>query len=525
MALWTPADISTSLWIDAADSSTVTTVSGNVSQINDKSGNGRNFSQATSGSRPVYTAGGLNGRNVMTFDGTRSLVSVSASSVWSFLHSTQSAVFAVVKFGNSSNPLDAYGLMGSLANTSSNRGYQIGYEDRTLISANNGALFSAGIAAGTRVVWHFNNSNVMFSQFDGIIPPNTPNVIGYFGDMANVTAVSRAKVSVNGGGLVGNSNYTVSPSVSAPTFTLSIGDCGNGVLPLVGYIAEIVILNTLPDTGTRRTIEGYLAHKWGLTSDLPSDHPFKIVAPTQFLTNMVSHWKLDEASGDAIDSHGSNTLAAINAPGSAAGKINTSRSFNGSNQQFSIASNASLQTGDIDFSIACWCYLSSKAARQHAFTRWDFTNNRREWRLYYSAADVGQVDRMLFAVSSNGQAGTAVNLVASSFGSPPTNTWFFCVAWHDSVANTLNIQIDNGTVDSMSHSAGVYSGISTLNIGSAFGADWWNGRVDEVSFAKRIWTSDERTDLYNNGIGLAYPFTVNEVISPRRRRSLGGYGL
>lgn len=25
--------------------------------------------------------------------------------------------------------------------------------------------------------------------------------------------------------------------------------------------------------------EGYLAHKWGLTGNLPSDHPFKNVSP------------------------------------------------------------------------------------------------------------------------------------------------------------------------------------------------------------------------------------------------------
>ena len=26
-------------------------------------------------------------------------------------------------------------------------------------------------------------------------------------------------------------------------------------------------------------IEGYLAHKWGLTTDLPSAHPYKTTAP------------------------------------------------------------------------------------------------------------------------------------------------------------------------------------------------------------------------------------------------------
>ncbi|MFM5944980.1 MAG: hypothetical protein ACKO9G_16710, partial [Dolichospermum sp.] len=45
--LRTPAQISTDLWLDAADSSTITLNGSTVSQWNDKSGNGRNAIQAT----------------------------------------------------------------------------------------------------------------------------------------------------------------------------------------------------------------------------------------------------------------------------------------------------------------------------------------------------------------------------------------------------------------------------------------------------------------------------------------------
>src|SRR5262245_27182846 len=40
------------------------------------------------------------------------------------------------------------------------------------------------------------------------------------------------------------------------------------------------------------------------------------------LDNLVSYWKLDEASGNAIDSVGTNTLTANNAPGTGAGIVN-----------------------------------------------------------------------------------------------------------------------------------------------------------------------------------------------------------
>lgn len=51
-----------------------------------------------------------------------------------------------------------------------------------------------------------------------------------------------------------------------------------------GRVAEFFVVGALPGTGGTditefQKAEGYLAHKWGLTSNLPSDHPFKNVSP------------------------------------------------------------------------------------------------------------------------------------------------------------------------------------------------------------------------------------------------------
>jgi hypothetical protein len=48
----------------------------------------------------------------------------------------------------------------------------------------------------------------------------------------------------------------------------------------IGTISEIIILPAAPGTAGRQRIEGYLAHKWGLTTNLPNDHPYKSAAPT-----------------------------------------------------------------------------------------------------------------------------------------------------------------------------------------------------------------------------------------------------
>ena len=52
------------MWLDGADAASIALDgSNNVSQWNDKSGNGRHVTQATSGSRPAYITAGIKGLN------------------------------------------------------------------------------------------------------------------------------------------------------------------------------------------------------------------------------------------------------------------------------------------------------------------------------------------------------------------------------------------------------------------------------------------------------------------------------
>ncbi|MDB0031579.1 LamG domain-containing protein, partial [Opitutales bacterium] len=50
---------------------------------------------------------------------------------------------------------------------------------------------------------------------------------------------------------------------------------------LDGNIAEFLILDETSSTDTIKKVEGYLAHKWGLTSSLPSNHTHKTVSLTR----------------------------------------------------------------------------------------------------------------------------------------------------------------------------------------------------------------------------------------------------
>ncbi len=222
------------------------------------------------------------------------------------------------------------------------------------------------------------------------------------------------------------------------------------------------------------------------------------------LANLVAFWELEEASGSRADARGSNTLTDNNTVTQAAGKVGNAAQFTASSGEYlSIADNAALSMGDIDFTIAAWVYLDTKANEVIA-AKYRTNTSQREYLLYYAATD-GATQRFVFLVSPNGVSTNLV--VANNFGEPSTSTWHFVVAWHDSVANTINIQIDDGAADSTAHSTGVFNGTDDFRIGALYTSAptyFLNGRIDQVGIWKRTLTTTDKTWLYNSGNGRSY---------------------
>lgn len=69
MVNFSPLAYSPEVWLDASDITTITKDgSDNVSQWDDKSGNGNNATQGTAARQPLYVLADLNGKNVINFD-------------------------------------------------------------------------------------------------------------------------------------------------------------------------------------------------------------------------------------------------------------------------------------------------------------------------------------------------------------------------------------------------------------------------------------------------------------------------
>ncbi|NOH11364.1 MAG: LamG domain-containing protein [Chloroflexi bacterium] len=213
---------------------------------------------------------------------------------------------------------------------------------------------------------------------------------------------------------------------------------------------------------------------------------------------LISFWELEESSGTRFDAHGSHDLVDNNTVGQGTGKVGNCADLYSSNSEYLSHSNTpELATGDIDFTIAAWANLRSTGGspRIAAKGRW---TTQREWGLYYTGS------RFVFYISADGDNVYDV-VEAYDFGAVSLNTWYLVVAWHDETEDTMNIQVNNGTVDS--HATGGDAPAKRLglfSIGSEYGYGLFNGMVDQVGFWKRVLTSEERTRLYNNGAGLTY---------------------
>lgn len=231
------------------------------------------------------------------------------------------------------------------------------------------------------------------------------------------------------------------------------------------------------------------------------------------LNNLVAYWPLNEAAGanDALDLHTNGmTLTQQSSPGAAAGKVySTARTFvPASNYYFFRNSEALLQAGNVDLTVAMWLWSDiSTYAVSYALSKWS-TASSREYGVFTSADN-----RLRFGVSSLGtNSHQAICLDAIPF-----QQWFLFVGWYDFVAGTVNSQINNGTIYSTANPAGIFAGTAILAISrqSNVSGAFWNGRIGPVAMWKSaaggggVLTSAQRLALWNGGAGLPYAsFTV-----------------
>jgi hypothetical protein len=92
---------------------------------------------------------------------------------------------------------------------------------------------------------------------NGTVLPQRLYLLSNQFDADNLTAVNRGGFSTNGGTFIRANTSLTAPVILDASFNLQLGTCGNNVLPLVGYISEVIIFNadkTSADTSIRNNI-------------------------------------------------------------------------------------------------------------------------------------------------------------------------------------------------------------------------------------------------------------------------------
>lgn len=229
------------------------------------------------------------------------------------------------------------------------------------------------------------------------------------------------------------------------------------------------------------------------------------VPSSSLLTSLAVYYKLDEASGTRFDSVNSLEMTAVDeAVSGVAGKIGNGATFTAATTTFlrAVATNNAYVCGDIDFTIRAWINITAKPANQ-AFVAKD-TSGAREYILWHDSA----LDRFTLAVCNGSSPVGTVR--ANVLGSPALSTWYYVLAWHDSVNNQVGISVNNGTATTAATTGAVGTTTSLFSVGARnFSGQnlYCSAIVDEVALWKRLLTSDEKATDYNGGTGKTHPWS------------------
>jgi hypothetical protein len=241
MRPFVPVDIAGCiLWLDAHDNQSMTFSGSNITQWNDKSGGGSNF---TSSNNPVLTT--INGQQFVD------VTSLGFFSNTSFVLPATYSVFAV----------------GFSPTTTEWGGFLYAVPDAVFMLRRNQNANTFAYFKGNRSIWSTN-----------VVGTTTSTTVNTIWGMVNATASGTGLLF--GNGTQQQSNSGVTNSTSTGLYLGTWQTTPSSTTSWRGYYGDIVIYNRGIAADERQQIEGYLARKWGLRSGLPSAHPNANIIPS-----------------------------------------------------------------------------------------------------------------------------------------------------------------------------------------------------------------------------------------------------
>jgi hypothetical protein len=270
--LWEPTEITTALWLDASDPTTITAVAGAVSQWNDKSGNLRHATQGTLAARPIIGS-------MVTFDGTDDFMNVTTAA---FQGQAAPNFFYVFRYNKK---LADYMPEMSMINSAAGDDGAFHY----ITPGNAGASYPLRKTGG----WDIYDPAGSYSV-------GAVELISFATTAGSTYSVYQNGTREGGGSATGTPGATyiglrLAAQLPANRFT--------GI-----SLAEIIVMFGATSSN-RVLVEGYLAHKWGIQAKLPADHTYFANAPFSAIRRRV--WvPSDETLALWLDASDSTTISA-----------------------------------------------------------------------------------------------------------------------------------------------------------------------------------------------------------------------
>lgn len=230
--------------------------------------------------------------------------------------------------------------------------------------------------------------------------------------------------------------------------------------------------------------------------------------------DLVSWWALEEDSGDAADSHGTNHLTRSGTINNADAKQGKGINFqNIKGRYLSLANNASVNFGHEDFTIGCWF-------KPEALYGGDY------WMPFIHKGNAGGATyyEYFLGASTSQKVRLSTRGGSIAWGSVmTTGNWYFAVGWHVASENKSYLQVNNGSALSYTDTQGGGTTYNDIRFGRNLRVEAGiKGIVDEMFVYRRALNDDERSWLYNDGMGRAYNNLKDSGVS---FVDLSGYGV
>jgi hypothetical protein len=260
--LWSPSNLTTAakVWLDETTIVSSGGVATNWNNLN--TGANINFSQSNASYRPSIILNAINGKEAIRFDGIDDYLIASTTEAGALFRNVNGA-FILCVLKKISTPVSLRWVFSAAISTGDGVRVSTRFETDGRFSSGTRRLDTD---SGSVIYDTINTNEYLISGVNINYTGNTQSIY------KNATLSSSGSISTSGGNSADSQGYNNRLTIGARTLIDSYANV---------EIACLIVCSYAMSSAERQKLEGWAAHKYGLTANLPSGHPYKTNPPLQ----------------------------------------------------------------------------------------------------------------------------------------------------------------------------------------------------------------------------------------------------